>query len=162
MLGKLAAHRLAPVVLAAVLAAAGTALVTAHASGKPGPFAIREVAVTVKQGTATPEAQTLCSSADDTTTCLQTTGTGLVVGNMVGRFTNDGRKNFVACVEVVGPAGFGIASSCQPLPKGIGIEVGWNQQHTKSVGGDYCAVGYSDSHGKIKRFGAERCIWVHS
>jgi hypothetical protein len=161
MLGRLAAYRLAPVVLAAVLAVGGTVLVTAQASGKPGSVTIREDAVTVKQGTATPDAQTLCSSADDTTTCLQTTGTGLVVGNMVGRFTNDGRKNFDACVQVFGPAGFSIRSSCQPLPKGISIEVGWDQ-HTKSVGGFYCALGYSDSHGKIKRFGAERCIWVHS
>jgi hypothetical protein len=179
---RLLAYGIMPVLLTMLLGAAGgTAVVAWHASGNSSSAsataraiaafnksqamaAIRKDARTARSGVARLDAQNTCTSSEGGAieTCLQTTGTGLVVGNMIGELVNDSLSTIgYTCVEIIGPS-FQIQSSCDELPALTGIEVGWDQESTPSLGGYYCAQGLSDNNGSITPLGTEDCIYVNS
>ena len=76
---------------------------------------------------ARPDAAGTCATGDGVRTCLTISGSGLVLGDMVGSTTSVSGSSFEAAVVVFGPDGFVINSSGPTLEPGSGVQVGWLQ-----------------------------------
>lgn len=96
---------------------------------------------------ARPDAASTCATGDGVRTCLSISGSGLVLGDMVGSTTNVSGSSFEAAVVVFGPDGFVINSSGPTLAPGSGVQVGWLQS-TASAPGNYYAEAVKEVNGK--------------
>jgi hypothetical protein len=106
-----------------------------------------------------PDAASKCASGDGVEVCFGITGSGLVLGSMMGGYRNLSRGSFAAFDAIWGPDGFEIQTSDPTIANGIALNIGW-QQSTDSAGGNYCTGGFWVHGSEATQIGPTVCIDV--